>query len=262
MATNIDVLAEMDEEKEQRQAASSTFKFVFLTLSVGPKKNGQTATVGQKTSFRPLYALDQALLMLVHSIYDNATKAYTKAICGKEIGKPCQLCKQAEAETDRKRKRELEAKKSLMLPTWMYGIKDQFEKDGPWIALTTKNEDGEEKPINGMRILELQNFGAIEPVYKAIRRVHSGDPDENIAPRDIRSMDFVVECHGVQQEKKLTPDRRDPSPMHPEVKNATPSREAVREMILDARPPKVIGESSTNTPSAQPAKAQEDDHEF
>lgn len=239
-----DVLAAMDEEKAQQQEQSSgTFKFVFLTLRVGPKKNGQPATVGQKTSFRALYPLDQAVLMAVHSKYDKATNSYLSAICGVEVGKPCDLCKQAEND------KKLVAKKSLMLPVWMYGIKDQFDKDGPWIALTSKNDAGEEKNINGMRVLELQNFGAIEPVFRAIRKVHSGDKEEDISPRDIRTLDFVLECRGVQTEKTLTLDRRDPSPMHPEVKAAIPSREEVKALILDARPPRIVG----GTPAASTA---------
>jgi hypothetical protein len=193
-----DVLAMMDEEKAQQQEQSAgTFKFVFLTLRVGPKKNGQPATVVRKTSFRALYPLDGAILMKVHSKYDKATNSYLTAICADEIGKPCELCKQAEND------KKLTAKNSLMLPVHMYGIKDQFDKNGEWFPLTSKNDAGEEKAINGLRVLELQNFGAIEPVFRAIRKVHSGDREEDISPRDIRTLDFVLECRGVQTEKTL-----------------------------------------------------------
>lgn len=246
----MDVLAEMDEEKEQRQAEQGTrFTFLFLTMKVGPKKNGQPATVGQKLSFRPLYALDQSLLMLNHSIYNATNNTYTAAICAKEIGKPCEFCRQAEQEQDKKLKRALEPKKSLMLPTFLHGIREQFELNGQWFALTAKGEDGNEKPITGLRILELTNFGAIEPVFSAIRRVHSGDQDEDIAPRDIRTLDMVMECHGVQTEKKLTLDKKDPSPMTAESKAAIPTRENLRAMILEARPPRVVGQAAPTTSS-------------
>jgi hypothetical protein len=238
----MDVLSEMDEEKEQRQAEQGPrFTFLFLTMRVGPKKNGQPATVGQKLSFRPLYALDQSLLMQCHSMYNAATNVYTSAICAKEISKPCEFCRQAEVEQDKKLKRALEPKKSLMLPTWLHGIREQFDLGGSWFALTAKGEDGQEKPITGMRILELTNFGAIEPVFLAIRHVHSGDADEDIASRDIRTLDFLMECHGVQTDKKITPGKKDPSPITAEAKAAIPTRENLRAMILDARPPRVVG---------------------
>jgi hypothetical protein len=242
--TTADVLAAMDEEKAQIQErqATGTFKFVFLTMSVGPKKNGQPATIGQKVSFRALYKLDQAILMVVHHKYNKPTNSYTDAVCAVEIGKPCDMCEQA------KNDKKLSPVKSLMLPVWMHAIKNQFDKDGPWFPLTSKNEDGEEKAINGMRILELQNSGAIEPVFRTIRRVHSGDAEENIPPRDIRTLDFVMECRGVGTDKKLTLDRRDPTSIPDWMKDAIPSREEVKALILDARPPRIVG----GTPAASP----------
>src|SRR6266516_4617898 len=93
-----DVLAAMDEEKQQIDENRSTtpWKPVFIYMRVGPKKNGQPTTVGQKAVIRPLWPLNEATLMVVHEKYSNTEGHFViQAVCDAEIGKPCAVCELA-----------------------------------------------------------------------------------------------------------------------------------------------------------------------
>jgi len=243
-----DVLAMMDAEKQQIEETRGTiWKPVFVQLRVGAKKNGQPSTVGQKAVIRALWPLNEALLMTVHTKFSNSENKYViNSVCAQEIGKPCAVCEQSKTDGD------IKTQKSLMLPVHLYAMKDQFEINGDWFVLKyTDKETNQEVPVRGLRILELQNSGAIEPVFRSIRKIHSGDPDEDVKPRDIRSLDLVLECHGTQKKKSIAVEKKDPTTMHPEIRASIPGRDVIWDMVLEARPPQVNGKgASTQTASA------------
>lgn len=250
--TTDDVLAMMDQEKEEIEAnKASTWRPVFVQLRVGAKKNGQPSTVGQKAVIRALWPLNEALLMTVHTKFSNSENKYViNSVCAQEVGKPCAVCEQSKTDGD------IKTQKSLMLPVHLYAMKEQFELNGEWFVLKyTDKETNQEVPVRGLRILELQNSGAIEPVFRAIRKIHSGDLDEDVKPRDIRSLDLVLECHGTNKKKSIAVEKKDPTTMHPEIRASIPERDVIWDMVLEARPPQVASAPLQGVP----VKAEEND---
>lgn len=195
---------------------------------------------GMEILFRPLGDLSNCILANKHFKWaDNGPKI--EAICAKEIGKPCDLCARAEAG-----ERELTPRESWFIPVYMYQAtrtKDSTKNQSlPTPVVVTYEENGVTKRAQGVRVLELQEIGAIGAVFKYFRNFMK-NPTENGSMVD---RDFIVIQDGKGKgSKSFITDKKDPRP-RPDILMRTPPLERVFERVLEALPP-VIASSGAAT---------------
>lgn len=172
------VLDMMDEAiQESATKATGGFKPTFLTLKDK-----------QKAILRPLFNLDQAIPLMMHNKFNKSNpKDSINAVCAQEIGKPCALCGLAAED------KQLRPALSLMLPVYVYRIGTK-QPDGSWADVTYKNAEDQDVRVQGLRILELKQYGTITAVYQTLRTYYRDYPSH-----DIGECDFSIERVGAMQ---------------------------------------------------------------
>lgn len=219
------VLDIMEEETQRATQKTGAFKPTFLLLKDG-----------QKAMIRPLFNLDGVVVMRMHNKYNQGdVKQSINAVCAAEMGQSCVYC--ADAENDKK----LRSAVSFLLPVWVHRIA-QKDETGKWADLTYQDQDGKQQPVYGLRVLELKAFGTISAVFQTLRSLHTEDEQH-----DVTRMDLIIERKGAGQQTSYVVLPKAPSSMHPLAKDARPTVDTVREMVLAACPSKVSGAAANGT---------------
>jgi hypothetical protein len=199
---------------------------------------------------------------MMHNKFCKADpKQSINAVCAQELGKPCALC---ELEASDK---QLRPALSLMLPVYVYRIGEWTVTHGPtgqpeksWTELTYKNAEGSEVRVQGLRIIELKQYGTITAIYQTLRTYYRDYPSH-----DIRECDFSVERVGSMQNTSYIALPRAPKAASQEITALIPTVEAVRDMLLSACKPHVTAASmngSNGTSSISYAHEEDDAPDF
>lgn len=212
---SIDVLAAINQELTRASLPKASGKPTFLFLKEG-----------QKALLRPLYNLNQALVIKKHNKWSENADYRVNAICAGEVNKSCFHCERAKDD------KKLSANITFYLPVYVYSVTDT--KTGNQITYKEKTEDGKEveKPVTGIRVLELTSFGTIGAVLKFFNSFYKDDESHTIIGRD-----FTIEQVGSGQKKSFVCIPKDPKPMSQQMKALIPTPERLRERILEALPP-------------------------
>lgn len=221
MATTMNSLDLIDAELQKAAAPKpSNKKPIFLFL-----KEKQKATI------RPLYNLDQCLVMQKHNKFDQEPTRWVNAICASEVAQQCANC--AKVADDKK----LTANIFFYLPIYVYSVVDTVT--GITATYKEKDEAGNEteKPIKGIRVLELSSFGTIGQVLKTLRGFMK-DPDNG---GTVTGNDFTLEQVGAGQGKTFVVLPKNPKPIDPRIQAVIPTQDILRTRILEALPPAVVG---------------------
>ncbi len=209
------VLNLIDEELNRASAPRASRKPVFLFLSEG-----------YKALVRPLYNLDKMLALSKHSKWNDDPDYRVNAICAKEIGKSCGYCERAADD------KKLRASNFFYLPMYVYNVVDTHTGQ----HITYKDpETQEEKPIAGIRLLELSSFGRVSAILKFFMSFYK-DPDNG---HDIRVADFSIEQSGSGPKKDFIIMVKTPAPMSAKLQAIKLTPEQVKQRILEACPPLV-----------------------
>lgn len=208
----------IDQELAKQRTVKSpgANKQMFLYL-----KAGHTAL------FRPLYELNKCLAMQKHDVYNEALQV--ASICATEIGQDCSYCFKAESEKNKR----LTANYRIYLPIYIYKVVDEQNEE---VHEEVFDEYGarSNKPLNGVRILELGSWGKIGYVLRFFREYMKTAP--------ITGADFSM-CHvdpksggdkyfKLIERRKIIIDRR--------IVQIIPQMETIREYVLSALPPSVF----------------------
>jgi hypothetical protein len=192
---------------------------------------------GLQVHFRPLYDLNGCIVAMKHAKWTGDVSTKIDAICAKEIDQPCELCERAKTD------RDLLPKESWFLPVYVHQVvrtkdaKTGKSLDAPEVV--TYEDNGETKPVRGIRLIEFQLFGAIYDSYKYFRDFMRY-PDENGKMTD-RDFKITQDGKGKGQKSFLT-DKKDPK-SRPDIAKITPTLERVFERLIEARPPVTTAES-------------------
>lgn len=217
----VDVMNLIDQQFDRASSPRPSGKPTFLFF-----KNGWKARV------RPLVNLNQVTVMKMHHKFSMDAESRVNAVCASEIGKTCKYCDLAPAD------KKLSPSISFMLPVYVYQVVDKFGN-----IITAKDENGEEQPIKGVRIIELTAYGTINAVL-GIFRAYFKDEDSH----DITKCDFVIEQSGEGQSKQFNTIPKSPSQFT--VKLAQVTEERVRIRVIEACPPVVLQSAQPSTPSS------------
>lgn len=186
---------------------------------------------GMEILFRPMGDLSNCILANKHFKWaDNGPKI--EAICAKEIGKPCDLCARAEAG-----ERELIPRESWFIPVYMHrALRTKDQKTTlplPTPVVVTYEENGVVKNACGVRVLELQEIGAIGAVFKYFRNfMKNAEENGKMVDRDFS----IIQDGKGKGSKSFITDKKDPKP-RPDITMRTPPLERVFERVLEALPP-------------------------
>lgn len=231
----LDVIGMMDQQFEKASAPRPSGKPTFLFFKEG-----------HKARVRPLVNLNQVTVMKMHHKYSLDAEGRVNSVCAAEVGKPCKYCDLAPAD------KKLNASVSFMLPVYVYQVTDKAGN-----IITAKNEQGEDEPIKGIRIIELTTYGTISQVLGILRAYYRDEP------HDITVCDFVIEQVGSQQNKQFNTLPKAPTPMNDQMKRiqAAVPTERVRQRVIEACPPVVLQSVASATSNSSPSTqaAQEDD---
>jgi len=187
------------------------------------KKGGRVflwPKVDQIILLRPVYELNQCLMLSTHNKYHIDRSQSIQAICAKEIGKNCLYCEAS------KEDKKLTPSDVIYVPVFVYSITDT--NTGMKATYQEQGPNGEKivKPESGFRVLELKEFGGIVSVFNSWKRRPS-----------ITDRDFTLELTKVKERNSYTVIHQDPAPMNPKIRAATPSLDAIEKRLLEALPP-------------------------
>lgn len=236
MAMTYDPIAELDAEvKRAESAPRKSGKPIFLFL----KEN-------QKALVRPLYNLNQMIVLMKHNMWSENKDFRVNSVCGHELDKTCLFCERVKEGGDKK----LTANKFFYVPVYVHSVIDT--KSGEAITYKEKGENDEEveKPVKGFRLLELSMFGSVSAILKHLRGYYR-DEDTH----DITECDFSIEQIGAGQKKSFTTINKKPSPINPAITAKKPTLEAFRESIIAALPCKEVEGDASVTQVAQGAQS-------
>jgi len=239
MATKVNPLDLIDNELAKAAAPKPASKRpVFLFL-----KEGQKALV------RPLYNLDQVIVLQKHNKFAPDAENRVNAVCAAEIGKQCAYCQRAVDD------KKLNAHTVFYLPIYVYKVIDTHT--GQTMTYKTVEDGSEvEKQIAGYRVLELTSFGTAGMILKAFRS-YMRDPDSG---GSITGCDFTIEQVGSWQSKAFVVMPKTPTALASQIQAAIPGPDLVRERILEALSPAVV--ESRSTPVAPVPEVDDDIPEF
>ncbi|GCE17568.1 hypothetical protein [Dictyobacter kobayashii] len=217
MTTTVNPLELIDAELSKASAPRVSKRPVFLFF----KEN-------HKALIRPLATLQQCLVFQKHNRFDQEPERRVNAICAAEVGAACVHCAAMAQE------KKLAPSMYFYLPIYVYGVVDQ--KTGEKVCYKEKNEVGEEveKPLQGVRVLELTSFGTIGAVLKFFREFMKDG--ENAA---ITEHDFSITQLGTGQGKTFVVMPKIARPLDSKIQQMTPTAERLRERLLEALPPAV-----------------------
>jgi hypothetical protein len=206
----MNVLDLIESELARASQPRASKKPVFLFL-----KDGEKATV------RPLYNLPEMIVLAKHNRWSEQPQARVNAICAKETGESCWHCEKA-ADGDKK----IQASNYFYLPIYVYSV---FDKSGKQVTYKEKTEDDEvEKPVQGIRILELTSFGTISTVLISLKGYYK-DADYG---NSITNNDYTIEQAGAGQTKKFTVIPKPAKPMDPRLTSVSESSNGHAEPTL------------------------------
>ena len=221
----INALDLIDQELAKAAAPKSSNKRpIFLFL----KEN-------HKAHIRPLYDLSDALALNKHAKWNDDPQHRVNAICAKEEGHDCKFCGMVGED------KKLAAQYHFYVPVYVYSVVDQ--ETGRKMTYKEKQEDGSEveRPISGVRVLELTRFGTIGVVLKFFREFLK----EEETP--LTNCDFTITQSGAGPKKTFVCMPKAPKPMDSKVKELIPTPERLRERILDACQPVIADGAAKST---------------
>jgi hypothetical protein len=191
---------------------------------------------GHKALIRPLYDLGGAVILSKHDKFDRDRDKKVASICAHAVGEECKIC--ADATSDKK----LLPNDRIYLAAYVYKVTDAA---GQVVTYTEKDDNDKEieKPIAGVRILELCRFGAVSQILSWFWG-YMNEEDEPAMPE----RDFTIEQVGEGQTKKFNVTPKSPKPMADHISSKIPAYERIRERILDALPP-VLPSATVAIPS-------------
>jgi hypothetical protein len=111
-----------------------------------------------------------------------------------------------------------------------------------------------ERPVSGVRVLELTSFGTIGAVLKFFREFMK---DEDNGP--LTGYDFSISQVGAGQKKSFVVMSKAPKPMDPRIKELIPTTEKLRERILDACQPVIADGAKANVINKIASEIDDDD---
>jgi hypothetical protein len=181
---------------------------------------------GHKALFRPLADLSGCVILKKHDKFHADQNLRVNSICACEIDQECTIC--AKVPDDRK----LAANLRFYLPIYVYQVIDS--KTGQKVTYKERDEHDQEveKPISGVRVLELSSFGTISDILKYFRGYMKEDDEPPMIERD-----FAVSQVGAGQTKSFSVLSKTPKPIDPRIANLIPTQERLRTRILEALPP-------------------------
>lgn len=233
MVTTVNALDMIDAELSKAAAPKASNKRpVFLFLKEG-----------HKVLVRPLFNLQDSLVLQRHNKYSDTPEQRVNAICATEIGKSCVYCEQAA--TDRK----LTANIAFYLPVYVYSVMDT--KTGQQITYKDP-ETQQDKPVSGIRVLELTSFGTIGAVLKFFREF-TKDPDNG----PMTEYDFTITQVGSGQQKSFVCMPKAAKPMSAQMQQAIPPVDLLRSRLLEACPPLTSATAANDTDPAIAAVRQD-----
>jgi hypothetical protein len=195
LKTDEELMQEFERKAKEAKEANKSFDNFFFFL-----KEDEKAVV------HPLLNVPQMTLteLLYHEKYDHiAGKMVADHVCAADtkIGMKCKTCQEADFTRDKK----LKASPRVFLPVYVHGI---YKTDlmGKTVAVTAKDDDGVERPVQGVRMLKLKPGGALVDSFKEFYY----DSDD----RSILTSDFVITRRGSGLDtsynltgRKLTPTK-------------------------------------------------------
>lgn len=205
-----------------------------LARAAAPKPTGNKKPiflyfkVGHKALIRPYYDLGGSVILPKHDKWSADRDKKVANICAHAIGEECKIC--ADAVSDKK----LLANDRIYLAVYVYKVTD---KDGQVVNYTEKddNDNEVEKPIAGVRVLELCRFGAVSQILSWFWGYMS-DPDEP----SMTERDFTIDQDGEGQNKKFNVMSKSPRPMAEHIVSKTPSYERTRERVIENLAPVLL----------------------
>lgn len=215
-----------------------------LAKAAAPRTSGKRPIFlflkeNHKALIRPLYNLTDALVLNKHSKWNDDPQHRVNAICAKEEGNDCKYCSMVGDD------KKMAAQFHFYLPVYVYNVTDQ--STGQKVTYKEKQEDGSEaeRPVQGVRVLELTSFGTIGAVLKFFREYIK----EEEAP--LTSCDFSISQVGAGQKKSFVCMPKAPKLMAPQIKELIPTPERLRERLLDACQPVIADGVKPATPEVQ-----------
>ncbi len=179
----------------------------------------------QRALIRPLLNLDAATAFALHNRYQPDIKRKIYVVCAREINKSCYYC-----QDDMKGELLCNAEVSFMLPVFVYSLIDT--RSGRRIMY--HDQDGQEQPVSGLRLLELTAFGVVRDILATFSAfIHAGG---NISNCDWTLEQFVG-SHGKCIVTKPMPLK----PLSPQLEALIPSEDLVRKCVLEFAPPIIKG---------------------
>jgi hypothetical protein len=203
---------------------------------------------GHKALVRPLYNLTDALVLNKHSKWNDDPQHRVNAICAQEEGNDCKFCRMVADD------KKMSAAFHFYLPVYVYSVVDQSTSQK--VTYKEKQEDGSEveRPVSGVRVLELTSFGTIGAVLKFFREFMK---DEDNGP--LTGYDFSISQVGAGQKKSFVVMSKAPKPMDPRIKELIPTTEKLRERILDACQPVIADGAKANVINKIASEIDDDD---
>ncbi len=206
-----DILAMIDDQMSSTAMSDcGQHRQLFLSL-----KGQQSALI------RPLLDLNSVTALAIHNRYHPDIKRKVYAVCAREINKLCYYCQR------RIREKQLcDAEVSFMLPVFVYSLIDT--RSGRRIM--HREQDRLEKPVAGLRLLELTAFGVVRDVLATFATfVHAGG--------NISGCDWTLEQFVSAQGKEIVATPMPLKPLSPHLEALTPQKDLVRRYVLEFAPP-------------------------
>jgi len=205
-------------ESIKAELSQNTIRKPFLFLRL---KNGQKAIV------RPLYNLDKVLVLTKHYKRAQDGNQAIRAICAHEMGKPCAYCDMARHD------KKLTPENYFYLPVYIHHIIDtQTNKPIMYTDIQTQTE----RPISGLRVLELSRFGAVGAMLKFFNSFYNAPEHGHM----LTDYDFSIEHIGTNQQKSYICQPEQHGPMPAAIEQQIPAKGDLLEDILAACPPKIL----------------------
>lgn len=216
MVTTVNALDLIDSElTKAAQPRPANKRPVFLYLKEG-----------HKALIRPLVDLSKCIVLSKHSKYSPDAESRVNAICASETEEPCQYCQQASND------KKLTANIHFYLPVYVYRV-----VDATGATVTYKDsETQEDKPVQGVRVLEMARFGTVADILKFFRAFMQDEDNCSMT-----ECDFALSQSGSGQQKSFVIMPKAPKPMAEQIKAIIPTSDRLRERILEALPPVVAG---------------------
>ncbi len=89
----LDIMDEQIQRAKEVSASGGTYKPIFFRLTPSSKKG---ISPNQEAVIRPLFDLDQVVVMAMHRQYNEAEPTRSiNAVCARELGQKCKYCELA-----------------------------------------------------------------------------------------------------------------------------------------------------------------------